>query len=124
MRMTTATDRRERRVRRSGERGEALLHLLEAVRERSSVTSIAVVDARGGIVSGTGHARELAVLSAVAANVAAGVVTELCERLTVGTDVVATAVTTDTGKVYLAALGERVGRMSDAARGVARILAA
>jgi len=114
----------ERRVRRSGERGEALLLLLEAVRERSRVTSIAVVDARGGIVSGTGQARELAILGAVAEDVASGVVTELCERLTAGTDIVATAVTTDAGKVYLAALGDRVGRMSDAARGIARILAA
>jgi predicted regulator of Ras-like GTPase activity (Roadblock/LC7/MglB family) len=112
----------ERRRRRSGLADEALRLLLEAVKQRSDVTSIAVVDARGLVISGTGSPRELAILGAVAAPVAAGTVNELCERLTAGTDVMSKPVRSRRGTLYLAALGARVGRMHEAARGVERIL--
>lgn len=112
----------ERRRRRSAMKDEALRLLLAAVKERSDVTSIAVVDARGLVVSGMGSAHELAILGAVAQPIAAGTVTEVCERLTAGTDVMAKAVRSPRGTMYLAALGERVGRMHEAARGVERIL--
>ncbi len=114
----------ERRMRRSGDPNEALDLLLEAVMERSDVSSIAVVDARGFVVMGRGSKQELAILGAIAAPVAAGVVTTTCERLTEGTDVMARKVKGPEGHLYLAALGTRVGRMHDAARGVERILAA
>jgi hypothetical protein len=112
----------ERRRRRSEIRDEALRLLLAAVKDRSAVTSIAVVDARGLVISGMGSARELAILGAVAEPVAAGNITDLCERLTTGTDVISRAVRGPSGTMYLAALGDRVGRMHEAARGVERIL--
>lgn len=112
----------ERRRRRSSSTNEALRLLLVAVKERSDVTSIAVVDARGIVVSGMGSERELAILGAVAEPISAGNVTAVCERLTEGTDVLSKAVASPGGTMYLAALGSRVGRMHEAARGVERIL--
>lgn len=112
----------ERRKMRSGTKDEALKLLLSAVKERSDVTSIAIVDARGLVISGMGTARELAILGAVAEPIAGGTVTGACERLTVGTDVLSKAVRSSRGTMYLAALGARVGRMHEAARSVERIL--
>jgi hypothetical protein len=112
----------ERRRRRSGIENEALQLLLAAVKERSDVTSIAIIDAQGLVISGMGTAQELAILGAVAAPVAGGHVTDMCERLTAGTDVMAKAVSSPRGTLYLAALGSRVGRMHEAARGIERIL--
>src|SRR5258708_2813259 len=119
-RRTTAMN--ERRARRSRYKEEALRLLLAAVRDRSQVTSIAVVDGRGGVVRGMGTDRELAILGAIAQPVAGGRITGLCERLTEGTDVMAKALHSSRGTVYLAALGSRVGRMHEAARAVERIL--
>ena len=98
----------ERRRRRSERKDEALRLLLEAVRDRSDITSIAVVDERGLLVAGEGPERELLVLGAVAAPAAAGEFdADLAEQT-----------------MYLAALGKRVSRMPEAALGVARILRA
>lgn len=113
----------ERRRRRSERKDEALRLLLASVKARSDVSSIAVVDARGEVLSGDGPARELAILGAVAEPFAAGDISDACERMTAGTDVLARAIHAPRGDVYLAALGRRVARMPDAARGVARILA-
>ena len=112
----------ERRQKRSGETNEALALLLAAVKDRSDVSSIAIVDARGLVISGVGSAQDLAILGAVAQPVASGTVSALCERLTAGTDVLSKAIDAPRGPVYLAALGNRVGRMHDAALGVVRIL--
>jgi hypothetical protein len=112
----------ERRRKRSGEKDEALRLLLAAVKDRSDVTSIAIVDGRGLVISGMGSAQELAILGAVAQPVAGGRVSALCERLTEGTDVLAREVASPAGPVYLAALGQRVGRMHEAASGIERIL--
>ena len=112
----------ERRRSRSGIKDEALRLLLAAVKERSEVTSIAVVDARGLVISGMGTARELAILGAVAQPIAGGTVTDTCARLTAGTDVMSKAFQSPRGTMYLAALGNRVGRMHEAARSVERIL--
>jgi hypothetical protein len=113
----------ERRRKRSGIKDEALRLLLAAVKERSDVTSIAIVDARGLVISGMGTAQELAILGAVAEPIAGGTISDLCERLTAGTDVLSKAVQSPRGTMYLAALGTRVGRMHEAARGIERILA-
>src|SRR4051794_16726716 len=99
----------ERRQRRSAIKDEALRLLLAAVKERSDVSSIAIVDASGLVISGMGSARELAILGAVAAPVACGEISDACERLTSGTDVLARAVPSSLGTIYLAALGSRVG---------------
>ena len=112
----------ERRRTRSAQKDEALLLLLAAVKDRSDVSSIAVIDSRGLVISGVGPAQELAILSAVAQPVAGGTVTDLCERLTEGTDVLSNVVNSRQGTMYLAALGSRVGRMHEAARGIERIL--
>jgi hypothetical protein len=112
----------ERRRKRSGQKDEALRLLLAAVKDRSDVSSIAVIDARGLVISGMGTPQELAILGAVAQPVAGGTVSELCERLTEGTDVMAKALKSPGGTMYLAALGSRIGRMHDAALGIERIL--
>ena len=112
----------ERRQMRSGQKNEALALLLAAVKERSDVSSIAVVDARGLVISGMGSALELAILGAVAQPIAGGTVSDLCERLTAGTDVMSQALRSPGEPLYLAALGSRVGRMHEAARGVERSL--
>ena len=105
-----------------GQKDEALRLLLAAVKARSDVSSIAVVDSRGLVISGMGSAEELAILGAVAEPVASGRVSDLCERLTEGTDILSSALKSGRGPLYLAALGSRVGRMHEAARGIERIL--
>lgn len=115
---------KERRRRRSERKDEALSLLLEAVRERSAISSIAIVDGRGYVVAGTGPERELAVLGVVAAPAVDGVFDERCERLTAGTDVMACKLPLGERRLFLAALGDKVTRMPEAARGVARILQA
>jgi hypothetical protein len=112
----------DRRRRRSERKDEALQLLLESVRTRSKVSSVAVVDRRGLVIAGTGPEYELLVLGLVAAPAASGELDEASERLTAGTDVVSCPLKVGTRKMYLAALGERVARMPEAARGVSRIL--
>jgi hypothetical protein len=114
---------RDRRKRRSGRKDEALKLLLEAVRERSDISSIAIIDGHGTVVAGAGPERELLVLGEVAAPAARGAFDLRCEELTSGTDVVSCPLQNGERRLYLAALGERVARMPEAARGVARILA-
>lgn len=115
---------KERRRRRSERKDEALSLLLEAVRARSAISSIAVVDSRGYVVAGTGPERELAVLGVVAAPAVEGPFDARCEKLTAGTDVMACKLPIGDRRLFLAALGEKVSRMPEAARGVARILSA
>ena len=98
--------------------------LLQAVRERSDISSIAIIDGRGLVVAGSGPERELAVLGAVAGPAAYGAFDMACERLTAGTDVVSCPLALGERKLYLAALGQRVSRMPEAARGAVRILRA
>ena len=112
----------ERRRIRSGQKDEALRLLLAAVKERSDVSSIAIIDGRGLVVSGLGTAQELAILGAIAEPVASGMITPLCEALTEGTDVIAKSIEAPSGRLFLAALGDRVGRLSEAATGIERIL--
>jgi hypothetical protein len=114
----------ERRRRRSESRDEALRLLLESVRERSPISSIALIDGRGYVLGGVGPEHELLVLGAVAAPAAAGELDEDCESLTKGTDVVSCPLTAFGQPMYLAALGERVSRLPEAARSVSRILRA
>lgn len=114
----------ERRRRRSESKDEALHLLLESVRERSAITSIALIDGRGYVLGGIGPEHELLVLGAVAAPAAAGALDEDCESLTKGTDVMSCPLAIGEQKMFLAALGERVSRMPEAARGVTRILRA
>lgn len=115
---------KERRRRRSERKDEALHLLLESVQRRSAISSIALVDGRGMVIAGTGSEHELYVLGLVAAKAAHGALDPTCERLTAGTDVMSCAVSLGDRRMYLAALGDRVSRMPEAARGVGRILRA
>ena len=112
----------ERRRRRSTRTNEALELLLESVKERSDISSIAIVDGRGLVLAGAGSEHELMVLGTVAAPAASGTFDQACVKLTEGTDVLSCPLAMGERKMYLAALGYRVARMPEAARGVARIL--
>jgi hypothetical protein len=112
----------ERRTRRSANKSEALQLLLAAVRRRSAITSIAVVDSRGRVIAGDGPGRELFALGSIAAPASRGALDDACARLIADTDVLSCPLDIEGSRLYLAALGERVTRMPDAARGVARIL--
>jgi hypothetical protein len=112
----------ERRRRRSHRTNEALELLLEAVKERSDISSIAIVDGRGLVLAGSGAEHELMILGTVAAPAASGAFDASCEKLTEGTDVMSCPLAIGERKMYLAALGDRVSRMPDAVRGVTRIL--
>lgn len=96
--------------------------LLESVKERSEISSIAIVDGRGLVVAGTGSEHELMILGTVAAPAASGSFDASCEKLTEGTDVMSCPLAVGEKKMYLAALGDRVSRMPEAARGIQRIL--
>ena len=74
------------------------------------------------VVEGVGTEHELLVLGMVAGPAATGKVDGMLERMTAGTDVMSCPLAIDDRWLYLAALGERVSRMPEAARGVARIL--
>lgn len=112
----------ERRRRRSRNPAKALRLLLDAVRARSEVSAVALVDTDGFVVAGSGLDHELAILGFVARRAADGAIDSECEALTDGTDVMAREVAG--GSMILAALGSRVRRMADASRAVDRIVAA
>jgi hypothetical protein len=114
----------DRRMKRSGDREEALQYLMEAVADRSDVHAVALVDEGGRIVAGTGMPKELGGLARIAGKVARGELNFDADEVTKDTDVLARGVRAGGRTFYLAALGERVRRMPDAARAVARILAA
>jgi hypothetical protein len=111
-----------RRTKRSSDAQEALQYLMEAVHDRSAVHAVALVDDAGRIVAGTGMPRELTGLARIAGKVARGEHNlEACD-VTKDTDVMSRGVRAAGKTFYLAALGDRVSRMPDAARAVARIL--
>jgi hypothetical protein len=112
-----------RRTKRSDDAHEALQYLMEAVHDRSAVHAVALVDDAGHIVAGTGMARDLSGLARIAGKVARGEHNlEACD-VTRNTDVMSRGVRVAGKTFYLAALGEHVRRMPDAARAVSRILA-
>jgi hypothetical protein len=98
--------------------------LLEAVKARSEISSIAIVDGRGMVLEGAGPESELRVLGLVAAPAASGQIDARFETMTAGTDVLSCPLALGERRLYLAALGERVARMPEAVRGVTRILRA
>ena len=112
----------ERRKKRSEGREEALQFLVEAVADRSDVRAVAVVDDAGRIVAGTGSTGDLSGLQKVAAPVARGQYCAELEAATEGTDVLTRGFVASGETLYLAALGTRVRRMSEAVVGVNRIL--
>jgi hypothetical protein len=111
----------ERRTRRSSDRLQALQHLVEAVARRSEVEAVALVNETGRVVAGVGDAQRLESLGSLAMPMARG---EFCadfEAATDGTDFFTREIELAQGSLFLAALGTRVRKMSDAAKAVARI---
>jgi hypothetical protein len=108
----------ERRTRRSTNCAEALALLLEAVRERAKLGSVALSDRTGILVAGAGHARECDELAAWAPLV-------LGARAGVKRDAKLCGVKVRGLEAYLCstATGERpLAALSEAAEGCARIL--
>ncbi|HEX7665323.1 MAG TPA: hypothetical protein VF407_12450 [Polyangiaceae bacterium] len=113
-----------RRVKRSIEREEALQYLMESLADRSEVHAVALVDDDGRIVAGTGMPAELAGLAKIAKDGIRREPSSLFEGATRGTDFFGREITLTDGPMYLAALGRRVRKMSDAAVAIERIVKA
>ena len=96
---------------------------MEAVKDRSSVHAVALVDERDRIVAGTGAPHDLTGLARIARKVVRGECNLDHEEVTRGTDVLARGVHAGGRTLYFAALGERVTRLPEAAQAVERILA-
>ena len=110
----------EQRAKRSEVREEALQYLVEAVLDRSDVKCAALIDGNARIVAGAGTAADLVALARIASAVARGD----AGAIDVDDDVIAREIPLPGGTLVLAALGDRVRRLPDAANAVARICAA
>ena len=113
----------ERRTRRSPDRGEALHYLLESVAARSDVRALAVVGPSGDVLASLGPAEDIAGLATLAGPWLRG---EPCDeefdRVTEGTDLIACSIPCADKTLHFAALGTRVRKLTEAARGVQRII--
>ena len=112
----------ERRTKRSEDRDEALQYLVEALADRSEVSTVVLTNARGNIVAGMGVPGEIRGLAKIAGPLTRGEPCEDFEKVTEGTDVMSRGIPLRGATFYLAALGSRLCRMQDAVRGVERIL--
>jgi hypothetical protein len=112
----------ERRTKRSENCDEALQYLVEALADRSEVSSVVLTNAQGSIVAGMGVPGEVRGLAKIAGPVARGETCDDFERVTDGTDFVGRGIRLHGATYYLAALGSRLCRMQDAVHGVARIV--
>ncbi len=111
-----------RRKRRSNDRNQALQYLVEALAERSDVSSVALVTEGGDVVAGTGTVTELHGLAQIAGPVARAEPSDKLEEVTLGTDCLGREIHHKNATLYLAALGSRLQRVRDAVDGVTRIL--
>jgi hypothetical protein len=113
----------ERRLKRSGDRTEALQYLVETVAHRSRAKALVLVDDAGHIVVGMGRPSEVTGLAGTARDVAhrRASVAQI-DAATRGGDVTARSLSTREGTLYLAALGDRMSGVGDAVRAVNRIL--
>ncbi len=114
----------DRRIKRSENREEALQYLMEAVHDRSEVEAVALVDHDGRILAGTGFGHDLVGLALLSRSLLRGEEIADLEPLTGGHDLMARAIASPAGPLCLAALGECVRKMPDAARAIERIFAA
>jgi hypothetical protein len=113
----------ERRIKRSGDRTEALQYLVETVADRSRAKALVLLDAAGHIVAGMGRPSEVTGLAGTARDVAhkRATVAQIDAAIR-GGDVTARSLPTREGTLYLAALGDRMSGVGDAMRAVNRIL--
>jgi len=111
----------EQREKRSEVREEALQYLIEAVLDRSDVRCAALVDgASARIVAGAGTPADLKALARVARAVARGD----SSLVDAENDVIAREITLPSGTLVIAAIGDRVRRLIEAATAVTRICTA
>jgi hypothetical protein len=113
----------ERRRKRSYEPVEALQYLMEAVKDRSEVRAVALVDEGGRIRAGTGYPEEMVTLARLGSAVARGEPAAL-DALTGEDDLLACPFALGETRVCLAAIGTSVRKMPEAVRAARRILAA
>jgi hypothetical protein len=112
----------ERRSKRSDNWQEALQYLLEALYDRSEARAVALIDAEGRVVAGTGTWKDLQGLATITPPMARGEPCEHFDAATEGTDFFAHCLGISGQTLYLAALGTRLRRMHEAVKGVFRIL--
>ena len=110
-----------RRTKRSTERDEALQYLMESLADRREVHAVALVDESGHIVAGMGMPSELAGLAKIARGGIRREPSDQFDEVTRGTDFFGKEIPLADGRVFLAALGTRVRKMSDAAVAIGRI---
>jgi hypothetical protein len=114
---------KDRRIKRSADRSEALQFLVECVADRSRASSAVLVDDSGRIVAGMGMPGEVMGLARAARRVAWGTAAEADLDAVGGhRDVTARTVSTGAGTFHLAAVCDRLASVGDAARAVARIV--
>ena len=94
---------------------------MESLADRSEVHAVALVDEEGHIVAGMGMPGELAGLAKIARVGIRREPSDEFEEVTRGTDFFGKEIPLEGGRVFLAALGTRVRKMSDAAAAVDRI---
>jgi hypothetical protein len=114
------------RFKRSERRVEALQYLVEAVLDRSDARSAAIVsmvDGEPRVVAGAGAPRDLLGLARIAGPVARGEECAELDAVTAGSDLLTREVPAGGATYYLAAIGTRVRKMTDAARAITRIVA-
>jgi hypothetical protein len=112
----------ERRSKRSNNWQEALQYLLEALYDRSEARAVALIDAGGRVVAGTGTWKDLQGLATITPPMARGETCDCFESATEGTDFFAHCVGISGRTLYLAALGTRLRRMHETVKGIFRIL--
>jgi hypothetical protein len=112
----------ERRSKRSDNWQEALQYLVEALCDRSDARAVALIDAQGRVVAGTGTWKDLAGLATITPPLARGENCEHFEAATAGTDYFAHCIGISGRTLYLTALGTRLRRMHESVKGVFRIL--
>ena len=113
-----------RRTKRSTEREEALQYLMESLADSSEVHAVALVDGQGHIVAGMGMPTEIAGLAKIARSGIRREPSDQFDEVTRGTDFFGREIPLADGPVFLAALGRRVRKMSDAVVAVERIVKA
>lgn len=125
MKKTNQIGRRadERRIKRSGDRTEALQYLVETVADRSRAKALVLVDDAGRIVAGMGRPCDVTGLAGTARDVAQkrATVAQIDAAIR-GGDVTARRLPTGEGTLYLAAIGDRMSGVGEAMRAVNRIL--
>jgi hypothetical protein len=112
----------ERRTKRSDNWQEALQYTVEALYDRSEARAVALIDAAGRVVAGTGTWKDLKGLATITPPLARGEACPAFETATEGTDYFARPIGISGQTLYLTALGTRLRRLHETVKAVFRIL--